>query len=120
VPLTWFDENIKKYFDIDIYDKPFPEAGFAIYTLNNVSLLVFRIDMDDSLKEKAIREFLNFRDFRLVNKNVSSNKEYYDTYRQFIKSIKLPENYLNKMKSSRYFKYFYTNDEIEKIISGWK
>lgn len=120
VPLTWFDDNIKKYFAIDIYDKQFPVTGSATYTSNNVSLLVFRIDLDDSLKEKAIQEFLDFKSFRLCNKNVSSNKEYYATYKQFISTIKLPEAYLSKMKNSRYFNYFYSNEEINKIISRWK
>jgi len=120
VPLTWFDDNIKKYFDIDIYDTRFPSTGSKTYVSNNVSLLVFRIDLDDSLKEKAIQEFLEFKSFRLCNKNVSSKKEYYDTYKQFISTIKLPDAYLLKMKNSKYFNYFYTNDEIEKIISRWK
>ena len=120
VPLTWFDDNIKKYFDMDIYDKQFPETGIAKYRLKNVSLLVFRIDLDDSLKEKAIQDFLTFKSFRLYNKNVSSSKEYYDTYKQFISLVKLPETYLSKMKNSRFFKHFYTNNEIDKIVSRWQ
>jgi hypothetical protein len=120
VPLTWFDDNIKKYFSIDIYETPFPEQGVAVYRSHNVSLLVFRIDLDDSLKEKAIREFLSFDSFRLQNKNVSSNKEYYEVYKNFIKTIKLPDEYLSKMKRSKYFNYFYTPDEIEKIICRWR
>ena len=119
-PLTWFDENIKKYFSIDIYETEFPETGSAVYTANNASLLVFRVDLDDSLKEKAIQEFLEFDAFRLCNKNVSSNKEYYDTYKKFLNTIKLPESYLSKMKNSVYFNYFYTKDEIDKIITRWK
>jgi len=120
VPLTWFDDNIKKYFDIDIYDTEFSSTGSKVYSSNNVSLLVFRIDLDDLLKEKAIQEFLDFESFRLCNKNVSSNKEYYDIYKQFINTIRLPEAYLLKMKNSKFFNYFYTNNEIEKIISRWK
>lgn len=120
IPLTWFDDNIKKYFDIDIYETQFPEAGFATYTLNNVSLLVFRVDLDDSIKEKAIQDFLGFRSFMLYNKNTSSSKEYYDTYKQFIRSIKLPETHLLKMKESRYFNHFYSKGEIDEILSKWK
>jgi len=30
-PLEWFDERMKRYFDIDVYSKPFPECGYARY-----------------------------------------------------------------------------------------
>lgn len=120
VPLTWFDDNIKKYFSLDIYDTKFSDTGSKIYSSNNVSMLVFRIDLDDSLKEKAIQEFLEFKSFKLCNKNVSSNKEYYEMYKKFISTIKLPEAYLSKMKKSRYFNYFYSKEEIDRMISKWK
>ena len=120
LPLTWFDNNIKKHFNINIFDSPFPKTGVATYSLNNVSLLTFRVDLDDRLKEKAIRDFLGFKSFKLNNRNVSTNKEYYDSYKTFINTIKLSDNYLSTMKNSKYFNYFYTSDEIEKIISKWK
>lgn len=120
IPLTWFDDNIKKYFGIDIYETPFPETGSATYVSGNVSLLVFRIDLDDSLKEKAIQDFLGFKSFRLRNKNVSSNKEYYDVYKKFISTIRLPDSYLTKLKDSKYFNYFYTKEEIDKMTRRWK
>lgn len=120
VPLTWFDDNIKKYFDVDVYDTKFPATGFSVCSSQNVSVLVFRVDLDDALKEKAIQEFLDFKSFRLRNKNVSTNKEYYDMYKKFIDKIKLPDKYLLKMKSSKYFNHFYNKDEIDKIILKWK
>ena len=119
-PLTWFDDNIKKYFSIDIYETAFPDEGVAVYKKDNVSLLVFRIDLDDTLKEKAIREFLSFDSFRLYNRNVSSDKEYYQLYRAFIDTIKLPDDYLEKMKTSKFFNYFYKQEEIGKILAKWK
>ena len=119
-PLKWFDDNIKKYFGIDVYTSPFPENGVATYSLNNVSLLIFRIDLDDQLKEKAIREFLDFESFKLENRNISTDKEYYDSYKTFTNTIKLPDDYLSNMKNSQYFNHFYTDDEIDKIISRWK
>ena len=119
-PLTWFDDNIKQNFGIDIYKSPFPANGIATYSSKNVDLLIFRIDLDDSLKEKSIQEFLDFPSFKLNNRNVSTNKEYYDLYKKFTNSIKLPDDYLQKMKNSQYFNHFYTDDEIDKIISRWK
>jgi hypothetical protein len=119
-PLEWFDRNIKEHFGIDVYATPFPEDGIATYSHNNINLLVFRIDLDDRLKEKAIQDFLDFKSFKLENRNVSTNKEYYDSYKAFTSTIKLPDEYLQNMKNSQYFNHFYTNDEIDKIISRWK
>ena len=119
-PLVWLDNNIKKHFGIDVYNTPFPSNGVATYTSNNVELLIFRIDIDDSTKEGAIRDFLNFPSFKLENYNVGQDKDYKETYRKFKNSIKLPDDYLSKMKNSKYFNHFFTKKEIDKTIKHWK
>lgn len=119
-PLTWFDNNIFKYFGIDVYKTHFPCSGIANYSLNNVELLVLRIELSDSSKEKAIQSFLSLKSFRLHNLNLSTNKEYRDTYKIFKDKIRLPESYLLKMKKSKYFNHFYSTTEISQIISKWE
>lgn len=119
-PLNWFDAHIKKHFDIDIYESAFDTTNGTVYRKENAQLLVFRIDMPDTRKETAIRSFLEFPGFRLINSNVSQNKLYYPLYKQFIASLTLPDDYLEKMASSRYFNYFYSPEEIETILSRWR
>jgi hypothetical protein len=66
LPLEWFDLNIKKHFNIDVYNSTFPDNGIQTYQSENISLLVFRIDISDDEKENAIREFLDLPDFKLT------------------------------------------------------
>jgi hypothetical protein len=119
MPIEWFDENIKKYFNIDIYDKEFPSSGYDVYKNKNIELLVLRIDVDDRVKEKIVREFLGFNDFVLSNTNVAKDKKYAKKYNEFKKNAVLPDEYLDEMCSSKYFRHFYSDDEIRKIRKKW-
>ena len=119
-PLEWFDRNIKKHFDIDVYENKFPDSHVAQYSCNNVSLLIIRIDVDDTIKEKVISDFLDFPGFQLKNRNLSETKDYNNDYKTLKKELKLPESYLTKMTQSKYFKHFYSDIEIEKITSKYK
>jgi len=119
-PLTWFDDHIKKYFNIDVYKTPFPQSGIAEYSSKNIKLLVFKIDISDSEKEAAIRKFTGLPSFKLNNANVSDKKEYQDMYKDFIKSFSAPESYIEKFEKSKYFNHFYSKDEINRVISRWK
>lgn len=119
LPLTWFDKMIKHYFDIDIYKYDFPEVGYAIYTHNNISLLVFRIDIPDSTKEKAIRDFLDFDNIHLKKSNVASSKQYASLYTSFQQKLTLPDEYLDMMCTSKYTRHFFSPDEIKTIKQRW-
>ncbi len=119
-PLTWFDEHIKKHFNIDVFASPFPESGIATYVAKNVSLLVFKVDISDEMKEKAIRSFVNLPSFKLNNVNIGNKKPYHSTYRQFIDAFSATENYLAKFENSKYFNHFYSEDEKTKIMSKWR
>jgi len=119
LPLQWFDNNIKKYFNIDVYDSTFPDEGRKTYHSDNVSLLVFRIDISDDEKEEAIQEFLDLPRFELHNRNISSQKSYNEDYRDFKNRLKLPPAYLEKMQDSKFFRHFYTDQDRAKILSKW-
>jgi len=119
-PLDWFDKNVKKYFNVDIYSDISLGDSAKTYHHNNVSVLVFRIDIDDAKKEKAIRNFLNLPNFTLHNRNISSQKIYNNDYNEFKKRLKLPSSYLKKMGDSKYFNHFYSKQEISKILSKWR
>ncbi len=118
-PLEWFDNNIKKYFDIDVYNGTFPDEGSKTYQSDNVSLLVLRIDISDDEKEKAIQKFLDLPGFSLHNRNISSKKIYHKDYLDFKNRLKLPPAYLKKMQESKFFRYFYTEQDRAKILSKW-
>jgi len=76
IPLEWFDKNIKKNFGIDVFEHPFPENGYALYTRRNVKVLVMRVELSDKEKVKAIKDFIGIEEFDLVNTNIGSEKKY--------------------------------------------
>ena len=119
LPLRWFDEMMNTYFNIDVYAIPFPSNGHCTYSNKNVDLLVLRIDISDAEKEKAIREFLDFPNFILEKSNVGSQKEYNALYQEFKNNLKLPDEYIETMCNSKYFKHFYSASEIEKTKKQW-
>lgn len=118
IPLEWFDKNIKTNFEIDVFSKPFPEYGYALFNNDNVHLLLLKHDLKDELKEKLIAKFIGLEEFKLINSNVSDEKDYSAAYTNF-KKLKLPNYYLETMLNSKYVNHFYFND-IEKIKSKWK
>lgn len=120
VPLTWFDDEVKPVLGIDVYSEIFPlEKGWIRFQNGPFELLLLRIELEDALKEKVIRDFIQRPDFKLINANAAESKEYADRYREFTHTIRLPESYIEKMCSAKYTRHFYSADEIEKIRAKW-
>lgn len=78
-----------------------------------------RSEIADSEKVTAIKEFLGFREFQLVNTNIGARKDYAGTYRAFIENIRLPSEYVAKMCESRYFTHFYDQAAISAARQRW-
>jgi len=119
IPLTWFDKNIKDVFGIDVYASPFPPSGHISFSRKNINLLVMRFDLNDTIKQKLIGDFVNFPKYKLVRENVSSNKIYHKTYKEFTNKVKLPINYIEKMCDSKYARHFFPENEINAIKEKW-
>ena len=120
VPLEWFDNQFKSLLGIDVYEYPFPkEEGYLRIIKDNVDLLIIKLETSDSVKEKAIKEFLGLKEFKLVRANVGEEKNYQDMYKEFKQNIKLPQSLVDEMCGSKYFNHFYTDVEISKVYSRW-
>ena len=119
-PGDWYDTQMKPVFDIDVYAQPFPHhQGYEIYHgKNNSRLLMLRLEDLNRVGQKVFSDFLNLKQFRLVEANVGEQKEYSDLYREF-KKLPLPASYLEKMYSSRHARHFYTDDEIHGFYQKW-
>lgn len=117
IPIVWFDENIKNHFGIDIYKSNFPEIGFQVYKKDNVDLLLYKHDIEDSIKERIIEDFIGIKNFKLSNTNIGNKKVYSSTYKKF-KKLNLPDYYLDEMLNSKYSNHFYSND-LNGIRNKW-
>lgn len=119
-PGDWYDTQMQPVFDIDVYAAPFPHhQGYKTYHgKNNSRLLMLRLEDLNRVGQKAFSDFLNLKQFQLIEANVGEQKEYSDLYREF-KKLPLPASYLEKMYSSWYARHFYTDDEIHGFYQKW-
>jgi hypothetical protein len=121
VPLHWFDIELGKVLDINVYAYPFPkDRGYLIIRKNKIDLLILKLEVPDAIKELAISEFLQIDDFHLLKKNIGEEKEYSSIYQNFKRNIKLPSDYVDLMMNSKFTRHFYTDSEIIEFKNRWQ
>jgi hypothetical protein len=121
-PLTWFDEEMKQVFGIDVFSANVSlsqEQRVFVYKHGDLDLLVLKTEDIDDIAQKALQEFLQIREFRLKQSNISSEKHYNRVYDDFTRLAQLPESYLSTMYESKYVNYFYRPKEIERFKARW-
>lgn len=119
-PLRWFDGELKRVFDIDVFSSNFPTVkGYKTYEARYADLLVLRLENLNECACGALENFLDINEFTLTKSNVGSNKRYGNIYQKFIDSIVLPESYINQMYTSKYVRHFYNEEETEAFKAKW-
>lgn len=120
LPLTWLDLEINDTFGIDVFSRKFPiSKGYEIFKNGCFELLVIRLEDFHRCYKDALRDFMNIKDCELLQANFSKDKKYNDIYQEFKNYIKLPQDYIQRMYTSKYAKHFYSQDEIDKFIAQW-
>jgi len=120
VPLVWFDNELKGQLGIDVYAYSFPQAdGYSIIKKDNIRLLILKLEISDESKKRALTEFLDISEISLQRANVGAKKDYADIYKSFLERIRLPEEYIDRMCTSKYTRHFYSDKEIEQIRYKW-
>jgi len=119
-PLTWFDDEIRTIFGIDVFEGEFPrDEGYKITTAANADLLLIRLNELNQCAAVAFKEFLDIDGFALVQTNVGSNKDYAPLYKAFKKDIHIPEDYVNRMYDSKFTRFFFSDEEIRHLRESW-
>jgi hypothetical protein len=122
LPLTWFDEEMKAVFGIDVF------AGDAVrshndrvfaYRRGGLDLLVLRTEDLDDVAPAALPEFLRIDTFTPRRANAASEKRYHRVYADVAEGLRLPETYLDAMYGSQYARFFYTAAEVERFRARW-
>ena len=120
VPLTWFDQEAKAVFGIDVYETPFDhERGYSICAGQGVSLLVLRIEDFDWAVAPALSEFLGVDDITLERTHVGVAGENGELYKEVLETISVPQHLLDQAYGSRYARHFYTESELDQLRSKW-
>ncbi|MBF0621263.1 MAG: sulfotransferase family 2 domain-containing protein [Magnetococcales bacterium] len=118
---TWFDQEIKALFDIDVYDYPFPtDQGYLIINKGSVNLLILKLEQMDSCLLAALEAFFNQK----ANQQVDMHRTEKDDragvfYKQFKKHISFETEYLDQYYNGRYMKHFYSAEEIDGFRQRW-
>lgn len=118
-PLDWMN-RLNKHFEIDVYAQPILPAHHKIYRSGSVECLLMRHDLDNREKDGLISDFLGLDELKIENYNQSIRHVYGAKYREFKKALRLPEDFLEKMRTSKYYTHFYTADEIKAQSAQWE
>lgn len=119
-PLTYFDDEIKYVFGIDVFESQFPEGkGYMLYQGDKADMLLVRLEDLNRCATTAFKEFLDIDDFTLIQTNVAEEKVYAPLYREFKKRIRFPDSYLDRMYQSKFTRQFYSDDEIRNFRQRW-
>ncbi len=120
-PLVWFDVELKQFTKIDVYKYDFPhDKGYRLYENEYFRILLIRLENLNVCISEAMAAFLGIENFKLINDNISDEKEYAKLYKELKKRITLSDIYIDKMYSSKMAKHFYTQTEIKKFRKKWQ
>ncbi|MGF1480006.1 MAG: putative capsular polysaccharide synthesis family protein [Cyanophyceae cyanobacterium] len=116
--LDWIDQELNQALDYNIYAEEFnKEKGYKIY--RSKSLLVIKLESFNSQCADAMKEFLGCHEFAIKENNKAEQSSYYPVYQKVKRSIKLPRETLDKIYTSKYVEYFYTDKEIRQFKERW-
>jgi hypothetical protein len=103
--------------DINIFSKEFNKTkGFQIYETEKLRLIFLRFDKI-SHWESIIRENTQYKNFRLFENNLTSQKTTAELYKKVCNQIVIPKKLLDNLfeLENDNLEYFYTTEEIQKI-----
>ena len=120
-PLAWFDQELKPVFGVDVFSVPFPKnKGFKIYDgAERVSFYCASKTWTGAPKKPSTSSW-NSRNYQPGRSNVGEGKTYAAVYRRFLELIRLPDDYLERMYTSKYSTHFYTEDELAGFRKRWR
>lgn len=118
--LEWMDREIRDVFGIDVYARDFPhDKGYQIFRQGNVDLLVIKLEQLNACFRPAFEEFLGARIPSLAMTHITEQDPSYAMYKRFLKEVKMPAEYLERMYASPFARHFYRPEEIQGFIRKW-
>lgn len=119
VPMDWFDQELKYYFEVDIFQHRFDkETGHALIKTKNIEVLLLT---SESINQNVqnIAEFVNHKHLDLTNGNISEKKWYSGIYKEFTRAYTIPIGEAEKIYNSKTVKHFYNKHSREVMMNKW-
>ena len=121
IPLLWFERELKEVLGVDVLRKRFPTArGYGVYRGRDAVVLVIRFEDLNERGAEAVKDFLNVDVEGLHKANLSAEKPFYEQYRAFRDSLKMPGRFLDRYYSSPYARHFYSDAELDGFRRKWQ
>lgn len=119
-PDLWFYNELIKNFKFNPFKKRFNhKKGYSIYKYKQYKFLILRLEDAPKILPEALRKFLKIRKIEMPHKSILETKKYIGEKYRALKTLKYPEEYLEKVYNLQYVKHFYTENEIEKFKERW-
>lgn len=116
----WFETELREAIDINIFEYPFEqEEGYSIISKEDVEVLIIKTE-NLSLMTDVIKRFTGIEQLEIINKNVGEKKDYSHIYKEVLKKLKLPREYVEQYYvENPYMDYFYTKEEKRTFYDRW-
>lgn len=119
--LDWFDISFRPMIGLDIYAEPFPrQQKWQVYTRGSFKVLIYRTDLSRQEQLAVIAGFVGCKVDAWIMGNRAEDKDYAEIYRAFCASAILPEDYISRMSASRFYRHFWSEDEINANADRWR
>lgn len=121
-PFNWFDEELKRFLEIDVYSLNFPKEqgyGFIQHKQNKINILLLKLETFKKSLQTSLSEFLDLEKLIITPDNLARKKFYYDIYNLFKSEITFSQEYLEEIYGHPLVQYFYTEKEIENFKIKW-
>lgn len=119
---TWFDNELKDVFGIDVYACGFNrEIGYTILPKQrNVEVLILRVEDLNMNLENALVKFLDLNNpIKIIKSNVGSEKQYSEVYKNVLEDIRIPESFCKEIYSTKYAEHFYSEKMLHEFMLRW-
>jgi putative capsular polysaccharide synthesis protein len=117
-PLTWFDDEVLPVLGIDVYAHSFPSSGQTVIRKEPFELLILKSELEDATKSAALSGFFQ-RPIDVQCANSTDAKDKGVVFRQFVKALRLPAVYVERMLNARYTRHFYSDAERDAVRTRW-
>lgn len=116
-PLNWFENVFNPLFGIDAYKNGFAKLrGWSIIQERYLIIQTHRLE---ELLPDAFMKLFNERGTSYYRAQTRETRPYGQIYADFLKWVKLPEDYVSRMYESRYVKQFFLKKDVESWRKRW-
>lgn len=118
--MRWFDEELRRVFDVDPFAVPFdPAKGFQQYPGPLADVLLMRTDRLNEVGAEALGMFLGLENVRWKRRNSGLGGRHGRRYAELLQRITLPREYVDSFYDSPEVRHFFTPGELDRMRARW-